>query len=229
MSRTRSDVLSQEDMLISNISEIVELEREITSKTGSDIPYTTSEHIDLSGSLSPEQKYLLVLSKIITGNDTCTGIYKDSNNFFYVANNNRDSSNFIAVKEILTKFSDNQEYASATKAFSSIQKTIYSSRTSARDRAKPKPSENTSDKFNEDITFLLERFEPFGRNFIQSSDFIRSKAEHAEMQLLPIVVEDEANKNPAIITSKLVCSPCHNTVNLLQELIGKEIKTVGMH
>ncbi len=230
MSRARAS-----EEIVDNIREIAEGEKALPA-------VTFGTHIDLSAHLNPEEKYLLVLSKVITGSNTCTAIYRHSDGSFLVANNDKEPRNFEAVRGILGRYAEGRDISAARAAFSEIDKTIYFPRSEETSvtRAGPSraaygkasavpPSTSLPEKFNQDVDFLLRDFELIGRRFVGNARFVSSDTVHAEMQLLPMVMSDRSTNEPAIMTSKLMCYPCHTTIEALSEVTGRPIKTAGTH
>lgn len=108
------------------------------SRLESNIGVTAAQPRDLSPNLDAEGKYLLALSRVLTGNDTCAAIYKTEQGQYLVSNNTGDGAHVRAVMSILQEYAiPPHDGAGATRKLSEIlvnnRTYVPSTRTTAAD------------------------------------------------------------------------------------------------
>lgn len=204
------------------------------------------DHIDNASYLSVNEKYLLHMSKVLTGKDTCVAIYPNSEEGFLVANNTNDNRHFESVMAIMRRFSHdgNRQAAEAELVRLLHRSPAY---ISGEDRSGKSSAESllsgakqqmpNEANIMQDVGIILDGFDVCGgREFVERARFIGDPAGemHAEMRLLPTVVRDAKGKegfDPVIITSKLMCNPCDIAIGVVNTdpRLGVKIRTTGTH
>jgi len=196
---------------------------------------------DNSVSLSPEQVYQVVLSKLYTGNDTCAAIYEAKGGGssiltagqVIVANNTGNQEHFDRINVILAKITRHENHESIKAELHGLlqdKKGYVVADSEAREGFR------VSETLRRDVDFIVDNFSELASNLRRQPPAFSGKISdghiHAEMRLLALAADDTARSTTRtgfIATSKLMCSPCDEAVKIVSEVNGANITTVGTH
>lgn len=245
---------AQEGRLNSDLNELRALEEKLRGSLNSPR--------DESLQLSQRNQCLLSLSKLLTGNGTCCALYETQDRELLISDNTDDARHVNVVMAVLGQLRSNPEndQVLASQLVSLVVGSpAYNptSRTSDRQAASAKSTRvklsaassslahasppsgipllaEQMQQLNKDIQCVIDGFRAGGAcEDLSSYSFVQGDpGVHAEIKLIPYVIEDTLNKperEQYIITSKLLCGTCDLIVKNVKDVYGVGINTTGMY
>lgn len=196
---------------------------------------TLKEPRDRSPELTDAQKYLVVLSKIYTGDDTCAAAYKKKDGTVLIANNTGVKKHFDAVGKVMVKLTKSGADTSVIKE--ELCQLLKDKDNYIDMEASTRGAPEVHPLLRRDVDFIVDNFSVLAPEGYKKKGptFVANGGPghiHAEMRLLGNVVTEltkAEDKSGFIATPKLMCSPCDETVTVANEIYGIQIDTVGTH